>query len=97
MKQLSHAPAEYSAKRKVTRCQRFLGEREQVVPWVAVIEALDPYYVPAAGTGRGRRSIGSGGDAADVLPAGTFFARNRLNILPPARVQNSGVRLVDGK
>jgi IS5 family transposase len=58
MKQLSFAQAEYAKKRKVTRRERFLGEMEQLVPWAALIAALEPNYFPDSGTGRGRRPIG---------------------------------------
>ena len=52
--QISFAQAEYEAKRKTTRCDRFLGEMERVVPWAALLAMLSPYYYPAAGQGRGR-------------------------------------------
>ncbi len=58
MKQLSFAQAEFAAKKKVTRRERFLAEMEQLVPWSALLGALEPYYFPDAGTGRGRRPIG---------------------------------------
>lgn len=35
MTQMSFSDAEYAGKRKQTRCERFLAEMEQVVPWAA--------------------------------------------------------------
>jgi IS5 family transposase len=56
--QISFAQAEYEAKRKTTRRDRFLGEMERVVPWAALLAMLSPYYYPTAGQGRGRPPIG---------------------------------------
>jgi IS5 family transposase len=55
--QLSFAQAEFQAKKKVTRRERFLGEMEQVVPWAALLEELRPHDYPKAGQGPGRRPI----------------------------------------
>jgi IS5 family transposase len=52
--QLSFADAEYLAKRKRTRRDRFLAEMEQVVPWALLLTMLTPYYYPNAGRGAGR-------------------------------------------
>jgi IS5 family transposase len=41
-----------------TRRERFLSEMEQVVPWQALLEALEPSYYPNAGGRRGRPPIG---------------------------------------
>jgi hypothetical protein len=56
--QISFAQAEYEAKRKIERRDRFLGEMEWVVPWAALLAMLSPYYYPKAGQGRGRPQIG---------------------------------------
>lgn len=56
--QMSFAQAEYDAKRKTTRRDRFLGEMERVVPWAALLETLAPFYYPKAGEGAGRPPIG---------------------------------------
>jgi IS5 family transposase len=56
--QISFAQAEYDAKRKTTRRDRFLGEMQRVVPWAMLLEVLAPYYYPQAGTGAGRPPIG---------------------------------------
>lgn len=56
--QLSFADAEYLAKRKRTRRDRFLAEMEQVVPWALLLTMLEPYYYPNAGRGAGRPPIG---------------------------------------
>lgn len=41
-----------------TRRERFLSEMEQVVPWQALLEALEPSYYPNAAGRRGRPPIG---------------------------------------
>jgi IS5 family transposase len=55
--QLSFSQAEFQAKKKVTRRERFLGDLEQIVPWVALLEELRPHYYPKAGQGPGRPPI----------------------------------------
>ncbi len=57
-KQISFAQAEYAAKRKITRRDRFLAEMESVVPWARLLEALRPHYYPTAGQGPGRPPMG---------------------------------------
>jgi len=57
-KQISFAQAEYDAKRKTTRRDRFLTEMEIVVPWSRLLEQLRPHYYPEAGKGPGRPPIG---------------------------------------
>jgi transposase, IS5 family len=56
--QIAFAPAEYAAKRKLTRRDRFLAEMEIVVPWARLLEALRPHDYPTAGQGPGRPPIG---------------------------------------
>jgi IS5 family transposase len=56
--QLTFAQAEFDAKKKVTRRERFLAEMEQVVPWAMLLALLAPYYHPNAGRGAGRPPIG---------------------------------------
>ncbi|HSV14901.1 MAG TPA: IS5 family transposase [Tepidisphaeraceae bacterium] len=51
MKQISFADAEYAGKRKKTRREVFLDEMEQVVPWKALLQVIEPFY-PMAGNGR---------------------------------------------
>lgn len=57
-KQISFAQAEYVAKRKTTRRDRFLTEMAIVVPWSRLLEQPRPHYYPAAGQGLGRPPIG---------------------------------------
>ena len=57
MKQTSFAQAEFAAKKKKTRRERFLGEMEQVVPWSRLLKALSPYYYPDSRGKRGRPPI----------------------------------------
>jgi len=42
MKQTSFAQAEFAAKKKITRRERFLAEMELAVPWSRLLEALSP-------------------------------------------------------
>ena len=51
MSQISFSDAEYAGKRKKTRREVFLEEMEQVVPWKALLKAIEPHY-PVAGRGR---------------------------------------------
>lgn len=57
-KQISFAQAEYDAKRKTTRRDRFLTEMAIVVPWSRLLEPLRPHDYPEAGQGPGRPPIG---------------------------------------
>lgn len=54
--QISFAEAEYKKKKKKTRREKFLAEMEHVVPWVRLMEVIEPYY-PKSGK-RGRPPIG---------------------------------------
>jgi IS5 family transposase len=58
MKQISFADAEYAAKKRVTRRERFLGEMERVVPWAALLGVLAPHYYPGSEGRPGRPPIG---------------------------------------
>src|SRR6476660_2607996 len=51
MKQLSFSDAEYGGKRKRTRREVFLAERDRAVPWSALEGLIEPHY-PKAGGGR---------------------------------------------
>jgi len=54
-RQRSFAQAEYGAKKKQTRRDKFLGEMERVVPWGRLVERLKPLYPAGA---RGRPPVG---------------------------------------
>jgi IS5 family transposase len=54
--QASFSELEYSAKKKLTRRDRFLGEIEAVTPWSALVGEIQPFY--PKGEGRGRPPIG---------------------------------------
>lgn len=54
-RQTSFAQAEYAGKKKTTRRERFLGEMEQVVPWVRLVTLLTPFYPKGE---RGRPPMG---------------------------------------
>jgi len=58
MKQISFADAEFAAKKKVTRRERFLAEMEQVVPWAVLLAVLAAHYFPDSEGRRGRPPIG---------------------------------------
>lgn len=57
MKQTSFAQAEFAAKKKKTRRERFLAEMEQAVPWSRLLKALSPFYYPDSRGKRGRPPI----------------------------------------
>jgi len=54
--QASFSDLEYAAKKRVTRCDRFLSEIEAVTPWLALVAEIEPFY--PKGEGRGRPPIG---------------------------------------
>ena len=54
--QLSFAQLEYATKKKVTRRERFLAQIEQLVPWPALLQLIEPVY-PKDGQ-RGRPPVG---------------------------------------
>ena len=54
--QSSFSELEYAAKKKVTRCDRFLTEIEAITPWAELERTVAPFY-PSSG-GRGRPPIG---------------------------------------
>ncbi len=54
MKQLTFSSAAYSAKKKVTRREKFLAEMDLVVPWLRMESLIAPHYAkgPSAEGGR---------------------------------------------
>ncbi|MCG3171195.1 MAG: IS5 family transposase ISBmu2 [Pseudomonadales bacterium] len=56
MKQVSFSDAEFAAKKKVTRRERFLSDLDRLVPWQALAAVIEPHY-PKSGE-RGRPPIG---------------------------------------
>lgn len=56
MRQSSFSEAEYSAKKKQTRRDRFLLEIDAMTPWSALVRVIEPHY-PKEG-GRGRPPVG---------------------------------------
>lgn len=56
--QSSFSELEYAAKKKQTRCDRFLAEIDVVTPWSALEAGIDPFYTK--GAGRGLPAIGVG-------------------------------------
>jgi IS5 family transposase len=55
VKQISFSEAEFAAKRRVTRRERFLADMERVIPWQDVLSIIEPYYPKGK---RGRPPIG---------------------------------------
>jgi IS5 family transposase len=47
--QRSFSDFEYASKRKQTRCERFLAEKDQVVPWTGLRGQIEPFYPKAGG------------------------------------------------
>jgi IS5 family transposase len=58
LKQITFAQAEYDAKHKTTRRDRFLAEMEILVPWSRLLDQMRPPNYPAAGKGPGRPPLG---------------------------------------
>jgi len=50
MDQISFTDAEFSAKKRKTRREKFLEEMESVVPWKDLEAVIEPHY-PKAGNG----------------------------------------------
>lgn len=57
MKQRSFSEHEYAGKRKLTRRDKFLAQMDKLIPWSALIGALQPHYFPNSHKG-GRPPIG---------------------------------------
>ena len=55
MKQISFSEAEFAAKKRVTRRERFLGDMERIIPWRDVLAVIEPHYPKG---GRGRPPVG---------------------------------------
>lgn len=55
LRQISFAHAEFAAKKKVTRREKFLNEMERVVPWARLVAVITPFYPTGQ---RGRPPIG---------------------------------------
>ncbi|TYC53530.1 IS5/IS1182 family transposase, partial [Zoogloea oleivorans] len=47
MKQATFASLAFQQKKKQTRRERFLTEMEAVVPWAALLAAIEPHYPKA--------------------------------------------------
>ena len=45
--QRSLSDLEYTAKRRLTRRDRFLGEIDALVPWSALLTEMEPFYPKA--------------------------------------------------
>ena len=52
MKQISFSSAEYAGKKRQTRSEKFLGEKERVVPWPRLIALIEPHYPRSGRVGR---------------------------------------------
>jgi IS5 family transposase len=52
LKQLSFASAEFDAKKRVTRREKFLGEMNQVVPFARLEALIEPHYPSSGRVGR---------------------------------------------
>ncbi len=53
--QTSFAQAEFAAKKKTTRREKFLARMEELIPWAKLLAVLEPHYPKGE---RGRRPIG---------------------------------------
>lgn len=52
MKQTTFTSLAFDGKKKQTRRERFLAEREAVVPWAALLAVIEPYYPTTGRRGR---------------------------------------------
>ena len=57
MKQATFASLAFEQKKKQTRRERFLTEMDAVVPWAALLAAVEPHYPKAGRRGRPPRSL----------------------------------------
>jgi len=57
MKQATFASLAFEQKKKQTRRERFLTEMDAVVPWAALLAAIEPHYPKAGRRGRPPRSL----------------------------------------
>ncbi len=57
MPQQTFAKVTFEQYRKPTRRERFLDEMNRVVPWAALVAAIEPVY-PKAAEGPGRPPVG---------------------------------------
>src|ERR1700710_2484939 len=55
LSQPSFAQAEFAAKKKTTRREKFLAEMERVVPWARLVALIEPHYPSGR---RGRPPVG---------------------------------------
>src|SRR5471030_3128893 len=53
--QPSFAQAEFAAKKKITRRERFLARMEALIPWAELLAVIEPFYPKGE---RGRPPIG---------------------------------------
>ncbi|MGH8141531.1 MAG: IS5/IS1182 family transposase, partial [Steroidobacteraceae bacterium] len=51
MKQTTFSSLSWAGKKKTTRREGFLAEMDQVIPWKAFMQRIEPVY-PKAGAGR---------------------------------------------
>jgi len=42
--QTSFTHAEFAAKKKTTRCEKFLSRMEGVIPWKQLLAVIEPHY-----------------------------------------------------
>ena len=57
MKQRTFSQAEYGAKKRQTRRDRFLAEIDRITPWSALIADIEPFYPKSNGPGRPPRGL----------------------------------------
>ena len=62
--QRTFAGLAWGEKGKVSRRERFLAEMDAVIPWDRLLKLIEPHYPKK---GRGRRPLGPGEDAPDLL------------------------------
>jgi IS5 family transposase len=53
--QPSFSQAEFAAKKKITRREKFLARREDIIPWSRLLAVIEPFYPKGE---RGRPPVG---------------------------------------
>ncbi len=69
--QTTFAHAEFAAKQKTTRREKFLARREEVIPWAKLLAVIEPHDPKGQ---RGRPPHWTGADVARLLPPALVWA-----------------------
>lgn len=73
MRQESFLMTGYFDKGKKTKRERFLGEMEQVLPWVRLLVLIEPYYPKNGSWGRRKSAIAKSFNHLTLLMNSPFW------------------------